>query len=295
MNRPFVPVTALLFGFAFLYIPIVSVVVYSFNASPLVTVWAGFSTRWYGELLENRQILDAAGLSIRLAASVASVAAVLGTLAAVALARFRRFPGRTLFGAMIYAPMVMPEVVIGLALLLLFAASREAIGWPDTRGFATLLVSHVTFAMAFVTVVVRASLMQVDRTLEDAAMDLGATPFRAFIQVTLPLIAPAVGAGWLLAFTLSLDDLVIASFVAGPGSSTLPMVVYSAVRLGVNPQINALATIIVGVVALAVGVAGWLVAGRAGESSREGTPTGVTLASTNDVLPSGHAGVAGPK
>jgi putrescine transport system permease protein len=294
MSRPFVPVTALLFGFAFLYIPIVSVIVYSFNASPLVTVWAGFSTRWYAELLGNRQMLDAAWLSIRLAAAVATAAAVLGTLAAVALARFR-FRGRALFGAAIFAPMVMPEVVIGLALLLLFAASREAVGWPETRGFATILLAHVTFAMAFVTVVVRARLSQVDRTLEDAAMDLGATPVQAFLRVTLPLIAPAVGAGWLLAFTLSLDDLVISSFVAGPGSSTLPMVVYSAVRLGVNPQINALATIVVGVVALAVGLAGWLVARRAGESSCEGTPTGVTRASIIDAPLSGRgAGATSP-
>jgi putrescine transport system permease protein len=265
VNRSLVPLFALLLGFAFLYVPIVSVVVYSFNASPLVTVWAGFSTRWYGELLQNRQLLEAAWLSVRLAAAVATLAAILGTLAAVALARFR-FRGRALFGGMIYAPMVMPEVIIGLALLLLFAAANDAIGWPEKRGFATLLLSHVTFAMAFVAVVVRARLAQVDRTLEDAAMDLGATPFKAFVQVTLPLIAPAVGAGWLLAFTLSLDDLVISSFVSGPGSSTLPMVVYSAVRLGVDPQINALAAIIVAVVAFAVGVAGWLIARRGGNT-----------------------------
>lgn len=261
-NRALLSLFALGFGYAFLYGPIVSVIVYSFNASPLMTVWAGFSTRWYAALFDNRQMLEAAWLSIRIAAATATLAAVLGTLAAVALARFRRFPGRTLFGAMIVAPMVMPEVVIGLALLLFFAALSETVGWPKTRGFATILIAHVTFAMAFVTVVVRARLMQMDRALEDAAMDLGATPFMAFVQVTLPLIAPAVGAGWLLAFTLSLDDLVISSFVSGPGASTLPMVVYSAVRLGVNPQINALATIIVAVVALAIGIAGWLTLGR---------------------------------
>ncbi|MCC7017354.1 MAG: ABC transporter permease subunit [Rhodospirillales bacterium] len=268
MNRSLFSLFALAFGYAFLYGPIASVIVYSFNASPLVTVWAGFSTKWYAALFENRQMLEAAWLSIRIAAAAATVAAVLGTLAAVALARFR-FPGRALFGGMIYAPMVMPEVVIGLALLLLFAAMRETVGWPETRGFATILFSHVTFAMAFVSVVVRARLSQMDRALEDAAMDLGATPFKAFVLVTLPLIAPAVGAGWLLAFTLSLDDLVIASFVSGPGSSTLPMVVYSAVRLGVNPQVNALATIIVGVVALAVGAAGWLMVGRGRRRERE--------------------------
>jgi putrescine transport system permease protein len=269
MNRPLVPLFALAFGYAFLYGPIASVIVYSFNASPLVTVWAGFSTKWYAALFENRQMLEAAWLSIRIAAAAATLASILGTLAAVALTRFRRFPGRALFGGMIYAPMVMPEVVIGLALLLLFAAMRETVGWPETRGFATILFSHVTFAMAFVTVVVRARLSQMDRALEDAAMDLGATPFKAFMLVTLPLIAPAVGAGWLLAFTLSLDDLVIASFVSGPGSSTLPMVVYSAVRLGVNPQVNALATIIVGVVALAVGAAGWLAMERERKRERE--------------------------
>ena len=261
-NRALLPLFALGFGYAFLYGPIVSVIVYSFNASPLVTVWAGFSTKWYVALFDNRQMLEAAGLSVRIAAAAASVAAVLGTLAGVTLARWRRFPGRALFGAMIVAPMVMPEVVIGLALLLLFAGLRETVGWPETRGFATILIAHVTFAMAFVCVVVRARLAQMDGVLEEAAMDLGATPLKAFIQVTLPLIAPAVGAGWLLAFTLSLDDLVIASFVSGPGSSTLPMVVYSAVRLGVNPQINALATLIVVVAALAVGVAGWLATRR---------------------------------
>lgn len=227
-----------------------------------MTVWAGFSTKWYVALFDNRQMLEAAGLSVRIAAAAASLAAVLGTLAAVALVRWRRWRGRGLFGAMIVAPMVMPEVVIGLALLLLFAAMRETIGWPETRGFATILVAHVTFAMAFVCVVVRARMAQMDRVLEEAAMDLGATPLKAFVLVTLPLIAPAVGAGWLLAFTLSLDDLVIASFVSGPGSSTLPMVVYSAVRLGVNPQVNALATIIVAVVALAIGIAGWLTIGH---------------------------------
>ena len=269
MNRSLVPLFALLFGYAFLYGPIVSVIVYSFNASPLVTVWAGFSTKWYVALFDNRQMLEAAGLSLRIAATTATLAAILGTLAGVALARFRRFPGRALFGAMIVAPMVMPEVVIGLALLLLFAGLRETVGWPESRGFATILFAHVTFAMAFVTVVVRARLLQMDRALEEAAMDLGATPFMAFVLVTLPLIAPAVGAGWLLAFTLSLDDLVIASFVSGPGSSTLPMVVYSAVRLGVNPQVNALATLIVALVALAVGAAGWLVVGRERRRARE--------------------------
>ncbi|MBM3566076.1 MAG: ABC transporter permease subunit, partial [Alphaproteobacteria bacterium] len=205
---------ALGFGYAFLYGPIASVIVYSFNASSLVTVWGGFSTKWYFALMENRQLMEAAWLSFRIAAVVATLAAILGTLAAAALTRLGRFRGRTLFGIMIYAPMVMPEVVIGLALLLLFSALRETIGWPTQAGFTTIVLSHTTFAMAFVTVVVHARLAQMDGTLEDAAMDLGATPLRAFLQVTLPLIAPAVGAGWLLAFTLSLDDLVISSFVS---------------------------------------------------------------------------------
>jgi putrescine transport system permease protein len=248
--------TVLGFGYAFLYVPVLLLIIYSFNESRLVTVWSGFSTKWYGELLRNRQLLDAAWLSVRIAAVNATVAVLLGTLAANALVRHGRFRGRTGFELLLTAPLVMPDVIIGLSLLLLFVALQQAIGWPAGRGFTTITIAHITFSMAYVAVVVRARLGQLDRSLEEAAMDLGARPLGVYLQITLPLIAPALLAGWLLAFTLSLDDLVIASFVAGPGSTTLPMVVYSSVRMGVSPQINALATLIVALVALAVLVAG---------------------------------------
>jgi putrescine transport system permease protein len=247
--------SVLAFGYAFLYVPILLLIVYSFNESRLVTVWTGFSTKWYGELLRNQQLLDAAWLSVRIAATNATLAVVLGALAANALVRHRRFRGRTGFELLITAPLVMPDVIIGLSLLLLFVAMQQVIGWPDSRGFSTITIAHVTFSMAYVAVVVRARLSQMDQSLEEAAMDLGARPLGVYLRITLPLIAPALLAGWLLAFTLSLDDLVIASFVAGPGSTTLPMVIYSSVRMGVSPQINALATIIVAVVTLAVLVA----------------------------------------
>jgi putrescine transport system permease protein len=265
-RRPIALYTALAFGYAFLYGPIASLVVYSFNASPLVTVWAGFSTRWYAALLANERILAAAWLSLRIAAVTATLAVVLGTLAAVALARLAPFRGRAGLAALVTAPLVMPEVIIGLSMLLLFVALDQAIGWPD-RGWTTITIAHVTFAMAYVTVVVQARLADVDPALEEAAMDLGARPLRVFFAVTLPLIAPALVAGWLLAFTLSLDDLVIASFVSGPGATTLPMIVYSSVRLGVSPEINALATLIVVAVTIGITVAGFVIAG--GERRRK--------------------------
>ncbi len=248
--------SVLAFGYAFLYVPVILLVVYSFNASRLVTVWGGFSTKWYAALLENQQLLDAAWLSVRIAAVNATVAVVLGTLAANALVRHGRFRGRTGFDLLLTAPLVMPDVIIGLSLLLLFVAMQQAIGWPDGRGFTTIAIAHITFSMAYVAVVVKSRLGQMDRSLEEAAMDLGARPLTVYLRITLPLIAPALLSGWLLAFTLSLDDLVIASFVAGPGSTTLPMVVYSSVRMGVSPQINALASLIVLFVSLAVIVAG---------------------------------------
>jgi len=254
--------TVLLFGYAFLYMPVLLLIVYSFNESRLVTVWSGFSTKWYGELLRNQQLLDAAWLSIRIAAVNATLAVVLGTLAANALVRHGRFRGRTGFELLLTAPLVMPDVIIGLSLLLLFVAMQQVIGWPNGRGFSTITIAHVTFSMAYVAVVVRARLNRMDRSLEEAAMDLGARPLTVYRSITLPLIAPALLSGWLLAFTLSLDDLVIASFVAGPGSTTLPMVVYSSVRMGVSPQINALATIIVAVVTLAVVIAAISMRGR---------------------------------
>jgi putrescine transport system permease protein len=238
--------TSLTLGFAFLYLPILLLVVYSFNASQLVTVWGGFSTRWYGALFRNEALLEAAWVTIRIAFLTALVATVLGTLAAIALVRNGRFAGRTLFTGLVYAPMVMPEVITGLALLLLFVS----IGMD--RGFWTVTLAHVTFTMCFVTVVVQSRLVAFDRSREEAALDLGATPLSAFLTVTLPLIAPAVAAGFLLAFTLSLDDLVIASFTSGPGATTLPMRIYSQVRLGVTPEINAASTLLIGFVTAGV-------------------------------------------
>jgi putrescine transport system permease protein len=260
MNRrqPFLLLTLLAFGYAFLYLPIISLIVYSFNSSRLVTVWGGFSTRWYGELLHNDQILSAAWLSLRIATMNATLSIVLGTLAAITLVRFGRFRGRTLFSTMVSAPLVMPDVILGLASLLLFVTMEHLIGWPSGRGITTITLAHITFSAAYVTVVVQSRLSQFDISLEEAAMDLGARPWKVFLLITLPIIAPSLLAGWLLAFTLSLDDLVIASFVSGPGATTLPMVVYSSVRLGVSPQINALATLIVTIVSLCILLAGWL-------------------------------------
>jgi len=252
--------TMLVLGFAFLYGPIASVVIYSFNASRLVTVWAGFSTRWYGELLENDQIKGAALTSFEIAFLAATGALILGTLAGYVLARYRRFPGRTLFGALVSGPLVMPEVITGLSLLLLFVALEQAIGWPQGRGIVTIVIAHVTMGLVYVAVVVEARLSAFDRSLEEAALDLGARPWKVFAVITLPLIAPALIAGWLLAFTLSLDDLVISSFTTGPSATTLPMVIFSSVRLGVSPQINALATILLVVVAVAVVIAGRILA-----------------------------------
>ena len=253
--------TSVTLGFTFLYLPIVLLVVYSFNASRLVTVWGGFSTRWYGQLFQNQDLLDAAWVTLRVALLSATAATLLGTLAAIALVRFGGFRGRTLFSGMIFAPLVMPEVILGLSLLLLFVAMGFA------RGFWTIVLAHITFTMCFVAVVVQSRLVTFDRSLEEAALDLGAHPLAAFLQVTLPLIAPAVLAGWMLAFTLSLDDLVIASFVSGPGATTLPMKIYSQVRLGVTPEINAASTILIGLVTTGVIIASLLQKRRAARST----------------------------
>ncbi|WP_029004280.1 ABC transporter permease subunit [Azorhizobium doebereinerae] len=239
-------VTSLVLGFAFLYIPILLLVLYSFNASRLVTVWAGFSTQWYAALLENDQLLDALWVTLRVAFLSSLAATVLGTLAAIALTRYGRFFGRTMFSGMTYAPLVMPEVITGLSLLLLFVA----VGME--RGFWTITLAHITFTMCFVAVVVQSRLITFDRTLEEAALDLGCTPLKTFFVITLPLILPAVLSGFMLAFTLSMDDLVIASFTTGPGATTLPMRIYSQVRLGVTPEINAICTILIGIVAVVV-------------------------------------------
>ena len=254
-------ISILSFGYAFLYVPLILVVVYSFNDSRIATIWGGFSTRWYGELLQNDLILDAALLSLTVAATSATAATLLGTMAGLALARFGRFKGRTLFSGMISSPMVMPEVITGLSLLLLFVTLQQLTGWPGQRGFSTITIAHTTFSMAYVAVIVQSRLIAMDESLEEAAMDLGGRPLRVVFDITLPLIAPAMIAGWLLSFTLSLDDLVIASFVSGPGSTTLPMVIFSKVKLGVSPDINALATIIIVTVCIGVAIA-WLVGRR---------------------------------
>lgn len=248
--------TVLVFGFAFLYGPILSLIVYSFNKSDVVSVWTGFSTKWYGELLQNEQILEAAWLSLRIGVITALIAVVGGALGGLALARHGPFRGRTLFTGLVTGPLVMPDVIIGLSLLLMFVTLQEGLGWPQGRGMNTIVIAHATFCIAYVTVIVRSRLAGVDQSLEEAALDLGARPIKVFFTVTLPMIAPALIAGGLLSFTLSLDDLVIASFVSGPGASTLPMVIFSKVRLGVSPMINALATIIVALVTVAVIVTG---------------------------------------
>lgn len=255
-RRSFFVLTMMAFGFAFLYIPILSLIVYSFNESRLVTVWAGFSTKWYVALFQNQQVLDAARLSLKIAAINATGATILGTLAGLALARFGRFRGRAMLSGMVTAPLVMPEVITGLSLLLMFVAMEQAFGWPAGRGVTTITIAHITFSMAFVTVVLQSRLATLDESLEEAAMDLGARPAKVFFLITLPIIMPAILAGWLLAFTLSWDDLVISSFVAGPGSSTLPILIFSKVRLGVSPDINALATILVLIVATGIVTAG---------------------------------------
>ena len=253
--------SVLTFGYAFLYIPLILVIVYSFNDSRIATVWGGFSTRWYGELLQNDQVLDAAFLSLRIAITAATAATILGTMAGLVLARFGRFKGRTLFSGMVFSPMIMPEVITGLSLLLLFVTLHQLTGWPGQRGFYTITIAHTTFSMAYVAIIVQSRLMAMDESLEEAAMDLGGRPLRVVFDITLPLIAPAMLAGWLLAFTLSLDDLVIASFVSGPGSSTLPMYIFSKVKLGVSPDINALATLIIAFICVGVAFA-WIVMRR---------------------------------
>lgn len=239
-------IASIVLGFSFLYLPILLLIVYSFNESKLVTVWAGFSTKWYVSLLSNRGLMDAAWVTVRVGLVSATVATALGTLAALALTRYTRFRGRMLFSGMVFAPLVMPEVITGLSLLLFFVA----IGLD--RGIVTVTLAHITFTMCFVAVVVQSRLVSFDRSLEEAAMDLGATPVRTFFQVTLPVIMPAIISGWMLAFTLSLDDLVIANFTSGPGATTLPMKIYSQVRLGVTPEINAVCTILIVVVAVGV-------------------------------------------
>ena len=249
--------SVLCFGMAFLYVPMIFLMIYSFNYSKIVAVWGGWSLRWYAELFRSQEVWDALLLSLKIALMNATFATLLGTLAGLALVRFGRFKGRTLFTGMITAPLVMPEVITGLSLLLLFITLGDLIGWPGERGITTITIAHITFSMAYVAVIIQSRLAGMAQDLEEAAMDLGSKPFRVLVDITLPLLAPGMVSGWLLSFTLSLDDLVIASFVSGPGANTLPMLIYSRVRLGLKPDINALATIII-VVALGVIAAGYL-------------------------------------
>ena len=261
--------SVLSFGLAFLYVPMAILIIYSFNYSKLVPVWGGFSTRWYRVLFESEEVWSALTLSLKIASVNATFATLLGALAGISLARAGRFRGRTLFAGMVSAPLVMPEVITGLSLLLLFITLGNFIGWPTARGMTTITIAHITFSLAYVAVIVQSRLAGVSQDLEEAAQDLGSKPFRVLIDITLPLLMPALVAGWLLAFTLSLDDLVIASFVSGPGSNTLPILIYSRIRLGLRPDINALATMIILIVSISVFVAGWLLLRQQRRRDRE--------------------------
>jgi putrescine transport system permease protein len=255
-RRPTFLLSVLGFGFAFFYVPILSMIVYSFNASRLATVWGGFSTKWYVSLWSNAKVIEALVLSLKIALVSATVATVLGTMAGIAIVRMGRFRGRTLFTGLVTAPLIMPEVITGVSSLIFFLLLAQWVGWPAQRGFTTVTLAHITFSMVFVTTIVQARLLQFDRAIEEAAMDLGSKPWQVLIDVTLPVISPAILSGWLLAFTISLDDVVITSFTTGPGSTTLPLLIWSKVKLGVTPDINALATLMILAVGLGVIVAG---------------------------------------
>jgi putrescine transport system permease protein len=260
VSRSWLRRVILALGYGFLYIPMIILIIYSFNSSRLVTVWAGWSTHWYGELFRDEVIIKAVTLSLSIAFMAATMAVVIGTIAAFVMTRMGRFRGENSFAFMITAPLVMPEIITGLSLLLLFVALADLIGWPAQRGMSTIWIAHTTFCSAYVAVVVSSRLRELEKSIEEAAMDLGARPLKVFFVITLPLVAPAIIAGWLLAFTLSLDDLVIASFVSGPNATTLPMVVFSSVRLGVSPKINALAAIIILIVSAITFVGWWMMA-----------------------------------
>ena len=255
-RRPTFLITMLCFGFAFFYIPILSMIVFSFNASRLATVWGGFSTKWYVSLLSNDKVIDALLLSLKIAFVSATIATILGTMAGIALVRFTRFRGRVLFSGLVTAPLIMPEVITGISSLIFFIMLADWIGWPGQRGFTTITLAHITFSMVFVTTIIQARMVQADRAIEEAAMDLGSRPWQVLFDITLPVISPAILSGWLLAFTISLDDVVISSFVTGPGSTTLPLLIWSKVKLGVTPDINALATLMVLTVGVCVVAAG---------------------------------------
>ena len=255
-RRPTFLLSMLAFGFAFFYVPILSMIVYSFNASRLATVWGGFSTKWYSALWSNSKVIEALMLSLKIALVSATLATILGTMAGIAIVRMGRFRGRTLFSGLVTAPLIMPEVITGVSSLIFFLLLAQWIGWPAQRGFATVTLAHITFSMVFVTTIVQARLLQFDRAIEEAAMDLGSRPWQVLFDITLPVISPAILSGWLLAFTISLDDVVITSFTTGPGSTTLPLLIWSKVKLGVTPDINALATLMVVAVGIGVVVAG---------------------------------------
>ena len=250
--------SCLCFGFAFLYLPILVLILYSFNQSAISSVWGGFSLRWYTALFNNDQIIESALLSLKIAATSATFATILGTMAGIALTQMGRYRGRFIFTGLIAAPLVMPEVITGLSLLLMFVSLQELIGWPISRGAGTITIAHITFSMAYVAVIVQSRLSSMDQSLQEAAMDLGGRPMQIAFDITLPLIAPSMLSGWLLAFTLSLDDLVIASFTSGAGASTLPMVIFSKIKLGVTPDVNALATLIIGTVSIGIVIASWM-------------------------------------
>jgi putrescine transport system permease protein len=266
-RRPIFLLSCLAFGFAFFYIPILSMIVFSFNRSRLATVWGGFSTEWYGRLFQNDQIVDAALLSLKIALVSATCATILGTMTGIAMARFKQFRGRTMLAGMVTAPLIMPEVITGISLLMLFIVMGEWIGWPSSRGFTTITIAHITFSMTYVTTIVQSRLSSADISVEEAALDLGSKPWQVLRDITLPIISPAIISGWLLAFTISLDDVVITNFTTGPGATTLPILVWSKVKLGVTPDINALATLIVLVVG--IGVAGASIIMHRVESRRE--------------------------
>jgi len=269
-KRPNFSTLMLWLGLVFIYLPMIILVIYSFNASRLVTVWGGWSVHWYVGLLDNTQLMNAVKRSLQIAFFTATAAVALGTLAAFVMTRIKRFKGRTLFSGLVTAPLVKPEVITGLSLLLLFVAMAQMIGWPAERGMVTIWIAHVTFCTAYVAVVVSGRLSELDQSIEEAAMDLGARPWKTFLLITVPMIAPSIAAGWLLSFTLSLDDLVLASFVSGPGSTTLPMEVFSAVRLGVKPEINAVASLILLAVSIFT-LIGWLIA-RSADKRRSQPP-----------------------
>jgi putrescine transport system permease protein len=257
-RRPTFLISCLCFGLAFFYIPILSMIVYSFNRSRLATVWGGFSTQWYGKLFQNDQIIRAATLSLEIALLSATLATILGTMAGITLARFKRFRGRTLFSGLVTAPLIMPEVITGISSLMLFILMAQWIGWPSSRGFTTVTIAHITFSMTYVATIIQSRLSSMDVSVEEAAMDLGSKPWQVLLDVTLPIISPAILSGWLLAFTISLDDVVITNFTTGPGSTTLPILIWSKVKLGVTPDINALGTIIVVIVSVGVALAGFV-------------------------------------